>query len=133
MHRVFWIDRNGIFQTHFQNVSGFDVTSSGFVVLPLDAVILDHELADRSGHPAILIAVIVDRTGLSYLPAYGNQFIKCSLVDQVAGVVLPVPKQIWRERLGAHGMGAQEFMHVFYLVESAGRELTQLGDKFLNG
>ena len=44
--------------------------------------------------------MIVNRADLADLPANGDKFVKASLVDQIAGVVLAVPGEIRRERVG---------------------------------
>ncbi len=54
--------------------------------------IFHQQAADGDGHPAVLVAVVVNRTGLTDLPANGHQFVETGLVDQVASVMLRDPR-----------------------------------------
>ena len=60
----------------------------------LDAEILHAQLADRHGHPAILIAVIVDAAHLTRFPADGDDFEEIAFVNQIPCVVTPGIEEI---------------------------------------
>jgi hypothetical protein len=55
--------------------------------------VFDSKLSDRSRHPAILIAMVMYGTALSYLPTDGHKLVEIGLIDQIAGVMLAVPGQ----------------------------------------
>ena len=88
--------------------------------------ILDQQAADGDGHPAVLVAVVVDGTGLADFPADGNQFVERSFVDQVAGVVLAIPGEIGRQRVGVERGVLQEFAELLGFVEGGFGKLAEL-------
>jgi hypothetical protein len=94
VHGLERIDRAGLARIHFDGVRSFQVTRTLFEIL-LDQVKVFHSQAsDGNCHPAILFTMVVHRTGLSDLPADGDQFVERSLIDQIAGVMLLVPGEI---------------------------------------
>jgi hypothetical protein len=71
------IDVDGIWGIHFVNVGGDEATGAGVIgggVAIFDAEILDFEAADGSGHPTILVAMIVDAGKLADFPTDGHTF-----------------------------------------------------------
>ena len=94
------IDGAGMSQIHLDGFGGFDMAFAGCNILMHDMKVFNEQAADGDGHPAILVAVVVDRTGLADFPADGNQFVERCFIDEVAGVVLAVPGEIGRERVG---------------------------------
>ena len=93
------VDGAGVRGVHLDRVGGLD---GGFAlgdILLHDVKIFDQQTAERDGHPAVLVAVIVDGTGLADFPADGYQLVERSLVDQIASVMLAVPGEIGRERV----------------------------------
>ena len=68
-------------------------------VLVNHMIVLHQQAADRDRHPAVLVAMIVNGTGLSNLPANRDQLIKRVLIDQIAGVMLAIPREIGRQRI----------------------------------
>ena len=95
--------------------------------------ILHLQAPDGNRHPAILVAMIVHRTRLPDLPANGHQFVKRSAVDEIAGVVLPVPVQVRSERIGADGRVLQKAPHWLGRAEGRLGQLPQSFDECLNG
>jgi hypothetical protein len=63
-----------------------DFTGSMRNVAVIDAVILYAETADGGGHPAILVAMIVNAAVLADFPAHGHAFEEIVLENQIARV-----------------------------------------------
>src|SRR5205809_8028606 len=61
--------------------------------------IFNQQSADRHCHPTILLAMIVHRADLPDLPTDCNQLVEWGLVDEVSGVMLAIPGQIWPKRI----------------------------------
>jgi len=78
-----------------------------------DAEILDLEAADGGGHPAILIAMIVDAGELADFPADGHTFEKIVFENEVAGVAALGEKNIFFERVGADVILDDEVLDIF--------------------
>ncbi len=91
MHGLLRIDGAGLGDIHLDDLGGLQFAAAGGDVLLYDMEILHLQAADGHRHPTVLIAMVVDGTGLTDLPTDGQQFIERSLVDQIAGVVLAVP------------------------------------------
>ena len=68
------IDVGGMRGIHVVDVGGIEMTSAEVGVFVGDMKILDAEFADGSGHPTVLIAMIVDAAGLADLPTDGHTF-----------------------------------------------------------
>jgi hypothetical protein len=84
-----WIDVTRIGGIHFVDISRHEPTRAGMIgkrVAVFDAEVLDFEAADRRGHPAILIAMIVDAGKLADFPANRHAFEEIILEDEIAGV-----------------------------------------------
>jgi hypothetical protein len=99
-----WIDVDGIGGVHFVDVGGNEFAGTGVVghgVAVFNAEILDFEAADGGGHPAVLIAMIVDAAKLADLPADGHTLEKIVFEDEVAGVTAFGEIEIFFERFGA--------------------------------
>jgi len=110
------IDVDGICGIHFVDVGGGESTGAGVVgggMVVFDAEILDLEAADGSGHPAILVAMIVDAGELADFPADGHTFEKIVFENEVAGVAALGEKNIFFERVGADVILDDEVLDVF--------------------
>ena len=110
------IDVDGIGGVHFVDVGGGESTGAGVVgggMVVFDAEILDLEAADGSGHPAILVAMIVDAGELADFPADGHTFEKIVFENEVAGVAALGEKNIFFERVGADVILDDEVLDVF--------------------
>src|SRR5690349_12212926 len=126
------IDCGGMFRVHFYDVGGFDFALAPFIVLPENAVILNEELADRRGHPAVLIAMIVNRTHLTYFPTDRDQLKQRCLVDEVSSVVLAIPEKVRREAVGIGAMTPQEFVNSVDFLKCLGGQFAQFRRQVLN-
>ena len=91
------VDGTGVRGIHLYGFSGLDGAFAGSNILMNDMVVLDHQTADGDGHPAVLVAVVVDGTGVTDLPANGDELVKRSFVDQIASIVLAIPCEIRHE------------------------------------
>jgi hypothetical protein len=94
----------GMRRIHFVRVGGSEVTSVFRGVVLLDAEILYFQAADRSRHPAILVAMIVDAAELADFPADGHTFEHVVLENQVAGVTAFGKEEIFLERFETDGV-----------------------------
>src|SRR5580692_3605998 len=94
--------------------------------------ILYQQAADGDSHPAVLVAVVVDRASLADLPTDGDQFVERIFVDQVAGVVLAIPGQIGGQRVGAERGVLEESAELLGFVERGLGELAELGYEILD-
>ena len=121
------VDGAGMRGIHLDGFRGLDRGFAESDVLMHDVKILDQQTADGDGHPAVLVAVVVDGTGLADFPADGDQFVERSLVDQVAGVVLAVPGEIGRERVGMYRGVLQESAELLGLIEGGLGKLAEFG------
>ena len=89
---------------HFVDFRGNNFASAAGSVFLFDAKILDFQTADGSGHPAILVAMIVDAAVLADFPADGHALEEIVFENEIAGVIALGEKAIFVEALGADGM-----------------------------
>src|SRR4029077_15093438 len=94
MYRLQRIDSARMPGIHLHSISGFQFATAFFDLLKNDAVVFDEQSADRNSHPAVLVAMIMDGTGLTHFPTDCNQFVEQRLVDQIAVVVLAIPVEV---------------------------------------
>jgi len=95
--------------------------------------VLNQQAANRHRHPAVLVSMVVHRTDLANLPADRDQFVKGSLVDQIASVMLRVPANVGNQSLRRDRRVFKEFKNFACLIECRLRKLVQLGYEVLNG
>src|ERR1700689_3837105 len=91
MHRLPRITRARLRNVHLQDVSGLELTAPGAQVLANHAEIFHLQTPDGRRHPAVLVPMVMHRTGLADLPADGQQFVERSFIDQITRVMLPIP------------------------------------------
>jgi hypothetical protein len=132
MHGLERIDGAGMRDVHLDDFGGLDGAFAAGNILMDNVEILHQQTAGGDGHPAILVAVVVDGAGLADLPTDGHQFVKRSFVDEVAGVVLAIPDEIGSEGIGIQRCVLQELADSLGLIKSRFRKLAQLGDEILN-
>jgi hypothetical protein len=70
----------------------------------VDAIVLDAEAADRDGHPAVLVAMIVDAAALADFPADGHAFEESVFKNEIAGVIAFGEVAIFFEGFGEDGV-----------------------------
>jgi hypothetical protein len=107
------IDVSGMGRVHFVNVGGSEVAHVSRGVVVLDAEILYFEAANGCGHPAILVAVIVDAAELADFPADGHAFEHVVLENQVAGVAAFGEEEIFFQRFGTDGVAENVVLNSF--------------------
>lgn len=78
-----------------------------------DTEILDLEAADGGGHPAILVAMIVNAGELADFPADGHTLEEIVFENEIAGVAALGEKRIFFEGVGADVILDDEVLHVF--------------------
>ena len=116
MDRLEGIDVGGMGGVHFVDVGGDEAAGAAVGaggVMVLDAEVLDFEAADGSGHPTVLVAMIVDAAGLADFPADGHALEDVVFEDEVAGVVAFGPEEIFIERFGTNLVIDDVGLHVF--------------------
>jgi len=104
---------DGICRVHFVDLRGNDSASAAGRVFLFDAKILDFQTADGSGHPAVLIAMIVDAAVLADFPADGHALEKIVFENEIPGVVALGEEAIFIEALGADGVVEDVVLDVF--------------------
>lgn len=70
--RVGGIDRAGLKDVHLHGVERFEVAASGFEIPVYEMEVFHLQAADGNGHPAVLVAMVVDGAELAGLPADGD-------------------------------------------------------------
>ena len=98
------VDVGGMGSVHFIDFSGNDFASSAVCVFLFDAEILDFQAADGSGHPTVLVAMIVDAAVLADFPTDGHAFEDRVFENEIAGVVAFGEEEVFFERFGKDGM-----------------------------
>jgi hypothetical protein len=98
------IDVGGMGSVHLVDFRGSDLTSAVGGVFLFDAKILDFQAADGSGHPAVLVAVIVDAAVLADFPADGHALEDCVFENEIAGVIAFGKEEVFFECFGADGV-----------------------------
>src|SRR5579885_1677960 len=132
MHRLQRIDRAGMRRVHQFRVCRLQFAAARLQVLEHKPEVLHPQAPDGHGHPAVLVAMIVHRAGLSDVPADRNQLIERRLVDEVASVVLPVPAQVGGERVGSDRVRGQKPSDCVDAVERRSREAPQLARELVD-
>jgi len=133
------IDVTGIGGVHFVDVRLGEATRAGMVgkrAAVFDAEILNFEATDGSGHPAILVAMIVDAGELADFPADGHTFEEIVLEDKIAGVTALRKIEIFLERFRADVMADDEVLNIFQgevLCRNGGEVFDPVGDGELFG
>ncbi len=115
-------------------ITGAEVVGGGVAIF--DAEILDLEAADGGGHPAILIAMIVDAGELADFPADGHTFEEIVFENEIAGVAALGEKNIFFEGVGADVILDDEGLDIFereILGGDGGEILDPVGDGELGG
>src|SRR5271165_177810 len=106
-HLMYWLvgrNHGGMSRVHVVRIRGDEFARTVRGVAILDAEILHAQPPNRSRHPAVLVAVIVNPAHLTYIPADRQHFEEFALVDQVSRVVALGVKKIWLERFGTNGI-----------------------------
>jgi hypothetical protein len=101
---------------HFINVSRHEATRAGMMgksVTVFNAEILDFQSADGSGHPAVLISMIVDAGELADFPANSHAFEKIVFKYEIACVAALGKIKVFLERFRADMIPNDEILDVF--------------------
>jgi hypothetical protein len=97
---------------HIVNVRRQNVAGTQRGIALIHAKILYPQSANRRGHPAILIAMIVHSASLPDFPANGHTLEHIVLENKIASVIGLLKKQIFVERFNAHGVRNNVVLHV---------------------
>ncbi len=91
---------DGMRSVHLVDFRGNDFAGAAGGIFFIDAEILDFQAADGGGHPAVLIAMIVDAAVLSNFPTDGHALEEIVFENEIAGVIAFGEEEIFFERLG---------------------------------
>ncbi len=111
------IDRTRMRNVHVHGIERLEFTLAGSDILLHKMEVFHSQAADGHGHPAVLVPMIVNRTGLAGFPADGHEFVKRGAVNQIASVVLTIPCEIRRERVGSDRSVPEELAQGFSGLE----------------
>lgn len=75
MHWISGIDSARMREIHLDRIGSLDLTLTALQILVDQMKIFDLQSPDRNRHPAILVAMIMNRTRLPYFPADCHQFV----------------------------------------------------------
>ncbi len=95
---------DGMCAVHLVDFRWNDFACATARVFFVDAEVLDFQAADGRGHPAVLIAMIVDTAVLADFPADGHALEEIVLENEIARVIPFREKKIFFQRLGFDGM-----------------------------
>lgn len=70
-----WVDSAGLKRVHFYGSRGFNGAMAGPDILIDNVEVLHQQTADGDGHPAVLIAVVVNGATLADFPTDGDQLV----------------------------------------------------------
>jgi len=101
LERIYVDGMNGI---HFVDFCGDDFAGAAGGIFFIDAKILDFQAADGSGHPTVLIAMIVDAAVLADFPADGHALEELIFENEVARVISFGEEKIFFQRFWADGV-----------------------------
>src|SRR6266404_2795145 len=112
---------NGLDGIHIRRMRGVEIVgirrndfaSAVRNVALIDAIVLHAEAADGRGHPAALVAMIVDAAVLADFPADGHALEEIVLENQIARVAALRKITIGVERFGADGVANNVVLDVF--------------------
>ena len=130
------IDVHGMRAVHFVDFGGDDFAGTAGCIFFFDAKILDFQAADRRGHPAVLIAMIVDAAVLADFPADGHALEELVFENEIAGVIPFREKKIFVERFGFDGVLDDVVLDVFeseVALGDSGESFDPVGDRELLG
>jgi len=99
MHGIGRVNRAWMRNVHLDGIERSKPAGSAREILMNQMKILHLQAPQRNRHPAVLVPMIVHRTGLANFPADRHQLVKRSAIDQVAGVMLAIPVKVRGERV----------------------------------
>jgi hypothetical protein len=133
MHWIVGINRARVGGIHFNGIGGTEFTLALINVLRDQMKIFYQQPADGHQHPAVLVAMIVYRTGLPDFPANRDELVERRLVDEVARVMLPVPNEIWRKSFGRNCGALEKGEYIPGLIKRRCGKFMQLGNEIIEG
>ena len=116
VHRFERIDVSRMRCIHLINVGSDEIARSAVLsigVAILDTKVLHFKAANRRGHPAILIAMIVNAAELAHFPADGHALEHVILENEVAGITAFGEEEIFFERLWTGGVVEDVVLNIF--------------------
>jgi hypothetical protein len=125
------IDVDRVGPVHFVDFGGDDFAGTAVGVLFLDPEILYFQPADRSGHPAVLIAMIVDPAVLANFPANSHTLEQIVLENQIPCVVSLGEEEIFFQCFRAHRVMDDVVLNIFereIALRDSGETFDPIGD-----
>jgi hypothetical protein len=113
MDRFEGVNVNRMGAVHFVDFRGNDFAGAAGGIFFVDAKILDFQTADGGGHPAVLIAMIVDAAVLPNFPTDSHALEEIVFENEIAGVIAFGEEEIFFERLGTDSVQDDEVLDRF--------------------
>jgi hypothetical protein len=107
------IDVHGMRGIHVVLIGGDELAGAVVGIAIVDAKILDAQAADGRGHPAILVAVIVNARALADFPTDGHALEEGILENEIASVAALGEEAVFFEGLGADVVGHHVVLYGF--------------------
>jgi len=107
------IDVDGVRGVHFVDFGGDDFASAAACVFFIDSEILNFQAADGSGHPAVLIAMIVNAAVLADFPADGHALEEIVFKNEIARVIPFREKKVFIDRFRTDGVADDVVLDIF--------------------
>ena len=122
---------------HFIDFCGNDFAGAAGCVFLFDAEILDFQAADGSGHPAVLVAMIVNAAVLADFPTDGHALEDRVFENEIASIVASREEEVFFQGFGTDGMVEDVVLDGFeseVALRKGGEALDPVGDgKLLDG
>jgi hypothetical protein len=113
MNRFQGIHVNGMRSVHLVDFCRNDFAFAAGSVFVFHAEILDFQTAHGGGHPAVLVAMIVNAAGLADFPADGHALEEFVFENEIACVIPSGEEKIFVERLRPDRVTDNVVLHVF--------------------
>ena len=108
MDRLFKFDLRGKTVGKFKFIRLAKFAVAGRFVDRLNRKVLPFQAADRHGHPATLVIMVMNSRNLASFPTDRHHLKSLVFIDQIAGVTGWAPEQIFTYRFDVHRVLAQE-------------------------
>ena len=112
MDRLERIYVDGMRGVHFVDFGGDDLAGAAGSVFFVDAEILDFQAADGGGHPAVLIAMIVNAAVLADFPADGHTLKEIVFENEIARVIPFREEEVFFDGFGADGVANDVVLNI---------------------
>ena len=122
---------DGMGSVHLVDFRRNDFAGAAGDIFFVDAEILDFQTTDGGGHPAVLIAMIVDAAVLPNFPTDSHALEEIVFEDEVAGVIAFGEEEIFFDCLRTNGVANDVVLDIFereIALGDSGKALDPVGD-----